>query len=253
MADSTPKDKGNTAKRNSVVAMCFCTFFLSALATHAANSKQYLRDDDFEIAEWKILKTVSGDLNGDGIVDTVSVGQEVNRDNLKKNAGYGRKVLNLNPRDLGIMFGTRKGDRGKTVDVDGFLPPEHLADEPCLLDPLEGGDNVEIRKGILEITLRYFYSCGSWETSTTRFKFRYQNGRFRLIGLEESSSSRNTGKASTYSTNFLTGKRKIVTENYFDPNVPRKVVWQLLGKRVYYLDQMSSECQRGVQGRDWCT
>lgn len=228
------------------------TMLLACLVSQAANAKQYLQDDEWDIAEWKVIKTVTGDLNNDGIPDTVTVGEEINRDNLKKNDNYGAEVLNLNPRDLTIMFRTKSG-RCKTFEINHFLPSEHSAEAPCLTDPLEGGDGVQIVKGILEISLSYWYSCGNWGMSTTQFKFRYEKGRFRLIGLEESSHMRNSGDATAYSTNFLTGKKKIVTENVFDPSVPQKVTWQkLAGNRLYYLDEMSPECQSGKKGQDWC-
>lgn len=231
----------------------FMAMVLACFVSHAASAKQYLQDDEWDIAEWKVIRMVKGDLNNDGISDTVTVGEEVNRDNLKKNNNYGAKVLNLNPRDLTIIFGTRSGSRGKAFEINHFLPSEHSATQPCLSDPFEGGDGVQIVKGILEISLRYWYSCGSWGTTTLQFKFRYEKGRFRLIGLEEFSHMRNSGDATAYSTNFLTGKKKITTENVFDSSVPQKITWQnLVGNRLYYLDEMTPDCHASKKGKDWC-
>ncbi|MFP5418299.1 MAG: hypothetical protein ACLGHA_03990 [Gammaproteobacteria bacterium] len=229
------------------------SLILACCVSQMASAAHYLRDDERERAEWKVIRTVTGDLNSDGTPDTVSVGEEVNRKNFKKNDGYGEKVLNVNPRDLVIMFRTRSGGRGKTFEINQFLPSEHSVEEPCLSDPLEGGEGVQIVKGILEISLQYWYSCGSWGVSATSFKFRYEQGRFRLIGLEESSHMRNSGDATASSTNFLTGKKKIITENVFDPSVPQKVSWKkLAGNRFYYLDEMTPECVVSKKGQDWC-
>ena len=86
-----------------------------------------------------------------------------------------------------------------------------------------------------------------------QFKFRYGKGRFRLIGLEQFSHMRNSRDATAYSTNFLTGKKKITTENVFDSTVPLKITWQkLVGNRLYYLDEMSPDCQASKRGKDWC-
>lgn len=82
------------------------TMALACFVSHGAIAKQYLRDNEWDIAEWKVIRTVKGDLNNDGVSDTVSAGEEVNPDNLKKNDNYGAKVLNLNPRDLTLIFGT---------------------------------------------------------------------------------------------------------------------------------------------------
>ena len=231
----------------------FTTMLLTCCMSQVASAKQYSHDDEWDMEEWRVIRTITGDLNNDSIPDIVSVGEEVNRDNLKVNDNYGSSVLNLNPRDLVIMFRTKSGGRGKTFKINHFLPSEHSAEAPCLSDPLEGGDGVRIVKGVLEINLHYWYSCGSWGVSTMRFKFRYEKGRFRLIGLEESSHMRNSGDATAYSTNFLTGKKKVITENIFDPSVPHKVTWQkLAGNRLYYLDEMTPECQVSKMGQDWC-
>lgn len=224
------------------------------LASCTAKADKNTSINDWVPPGWKVIQTDIGDLDKDGTNDTVLVIEQDNPGNLKQNDGMGEKVLNLNPRRLIILLTTPSGFR-KIVDATKFLPSENSADSPCLVDPMQnaGDDSIQIAHGALKVSLQDWYSCGSWGMSNYEFKFRYENGRFRLIGFDQSSHMRNSGDATTDSTNFLTGKQKHVTENMFDPEVPIKTTWRNLdGLRVYFLDEISAECQVDKKGHDWC-
>lgn len=173
---------------------------------------------------WKIVGSKTGDLNQDGLDDTVLVLQEDDPAKRKPNDGLGAPVLNLNPRRLVILFRTPAGHQ-EIVSADDVLPSEHEEDNPCQADPLENG-GVEISRGTLRIDLHYSQSCGSYGVSHQTFIYRHENGRFRLIGQDTWESMRNSGERTEYSTNYLTGRRKTTTGlNEFRASTP-KIEWE---------------------------
>ena len=224
------------------------------LAACTAKSDQRTSIQDFVPPGWKVIQADIGDLDKDGANDTVLVIEQDNPVNRKQNDGMGERVLNLNPRHLIVLLKTPSGYH-KAVEATHFLPSQNSADTPCLTDPMDyaGEDSIQIERGTLKISLQDWFSCGSWDSSNYEFKFRYDNGRFRLIGFDQSTHMRNSGDATSYSTNFLTGKKKVVTENVFDPDVPIESNWErLAGHREFYLDETNSKCQMDKKGHDWC-
>lgn len=225
-----------------------------ALLSCTAKTDKNTNIQQFVLPGWRVIQTDIGDLNQDGLGDAVLVVEENSPGNLKQNDGMGVDKLNLNRRHLIVLLKTSSGFR-KAVEATRFLPSENSSDNPCLSDPMDnaGEDSVQILGGLLKVSLQYWSSCGSWETSNHEFKFRHENGRFRLIGFDTFSHMRNSGEATSYSTNFLTGKQKVITENVFDPDVSIETGWKsIVGARKFYLDEMSSECQIGTKGHDWC-
>lgn len=201
---------------------------------------------------WRLERTVTGDLDKDGIADAVLVLQEV--DPLKRvhNKGLGAPELDTNPRRLVVLLKSPDGLR-KVAETSRFLPPENDAQSPCLADPLaEGG--VRIERGLLFIDLHYWLSCGGWGVSHSTFTFRLEKGRFRLIGLDGYEYMRNSGKRSETSTNFLTGKKKSTTGlNEFNEPAKPNVSWERLpAMKPIYLDEMSGSCDADDQPQKWC-
>ena len=190
-------------------------------------------------AGWKLLSSVQGDLNRDGQADLVRVIEEDNPANHLKNDGLGQSVLNINPRRLHVFL-QQNGAYQPVLNTDRFLPSENNADSHCLADPLQEGGEVAVKNGLLHIQLHYWLSCGSWYVTHNAYTFRYQDGRFRLIGWDSSSFHRASGERSEYSHNYLTGKRKTVTGlNEFEPNARPKTRWtRLSGPQVWYLDAL---------------
>lgn len=178
---------------------------------------------------WRLHSLHAGDLDRDGRPDLVVVVEENDPAKHRPNDFLGEPDLNLNPRRLIIALQGPQGYRA-VQKVDGFLPSENEADTPCLLDPLAGG-GLSIAKGVLVVEMNYFLSCGSYWTTRETYRFRHENGRFRLIGFDEWSFSRATHEETSESTNFLTGRRKVVTD---------RTEWQTLPKvRAYYLDDLA--------------
>jgi len=200
---------------------------------------------------WKLIKSTKGDLNQDGKIDAVLVLERTDPKNLKQSDGLGAPVLNLNPRRLVVLLKTTAG-YNKVVDAARFLPSENSEDSTCLSDPLEEG-GIGVVRGLLQIDLHYWLSCGSWGVNHAKFIFRYENERFRLIGFDAFEFMRNSGESSEYSTNFVTGKKKITSGLNMFETTKGKVSWKKIpGNRSYFLDEMSSECNGEIKGQDWC-
>lgn len=204
---------------------------------------------------WKLVQSAVGDLNKDEQPDAVLVIQQDEPANIVEHDGLGVPELNLNPRRLLVLLYTANGYR-QVLATDRFLPTEHDEHTPCLADPIEEGGGVGISRGLLTVNLTYWLSCGSYSVSSYQFKFRYEDDRFRMIGLDTDSFSRSSGEQYQTSINYLTGKRKRTTGlNMFNESKP-EISWDTLeaDKRRFYLDEMNAGCSDENGNRQqWCS
>ena len=204
---------------------------------------------------WKLIDQSEGDLNRDGIDDVVLVTEETNPANFKKKPeeSLGPNIQNLNPRRLIILLRSSSGLK-EILRRDDLLPSENTEDMGCLDDPLANG-GVSIALGNLVIVLQDSRSCGSYGVVTEKFTFRTRGTRFQLIGYDRSESSRSTGERSEYSTNYLTGKKKITTGVNDFKEFKEKVSWKRLpAMRAFFLDEISLYCDSAdpAQKDSWC-
>lgn len=189
----------------------------AAVPCEAANPDPYA---PWVAAGWKLLSSVTGDLDRDGKADAVLVLEQADPANRRKSDGLGAPELNLNPRKLVVQLQTASGLR-KVADADQFLPSENDDGSPCLADPLDEG-GVDIARGLLRIELHYWMSCGSYGVTHRTFSFRYDGGRFRLIGAVVREFMRNTGARSETSITYLRGREKVTAGlNEFEPSKPK--------------------------------
>jgi hypothetical protein len=228
-------------------SLVFLPLSLVALpAAHAAEDWQ-----NHVPAGWKLI--------GD-VADADAAVLMIEQDDLArrvKNSGLGPDELNTNPRRLVFLSRTSAGYK-RTGSADRFLPPEGDSDTPCLADPLEEG-GMDLRDNVLTLNLNYWLSCGSWSTSKDSFKFRLENGRFRLIGFDRRSYARNGGTGEEISINYLTNRKKMTTDiEIFEPEADapttkQKVVWTRIGRQKYYLDAMDrKQCDGDESAPSWC-
>jgi len=204
---------------------------------------------------WKVIANNEGDLNGDGIDDVMLVTEETNPAKFKRKPkdSLGPDILNLNPRRLIILLRSSSGLK-EVLRRDDLLPSENTEGMDCLDDPL-GNGGVSIARGNLVIELQDRRSCGSYGVVNEKFTFRSQGTRFQLIGYDRSESSRSTGERSEFSTNYLTGKKKITTGLNDFRDFKAKVSWKrLLSKRDFFLDEISLDCYTAdpAQKDNWC-
>ena len=164
---------------------------------------------DFVPKNWKIIAKAEGDLNTDKITDLVLVIEDTKEKNIVSNNGLGASTLNTNPRLLLVLFKNNKNkfylDKKNKINI----PSEGSIENPCLEDPFLSSKGIEITKGLLKLSLRYWLSCGSWEMNVNDYTFRLKNNQFELIGYDTFSLHRASGEIDESSYNFLTKKKSI--------------------------------------------
>ncbi|MBR4388352.1 MAG: hypothetical protein IKT00_04140 [Prevotella sp.] len=169
------------------------------------------------------FEVVNGDLNKDGHLDMAILTYPNYSEHMKvREDGY---VYNFNQPLLAIYFGESSGNYRLWKSYDNVVPARE--DEFISID---ASLNITPR-GTLEISISEFSSAGSWQSTSSKYTYRYQNGDFFLIGKDEESMWRNSGERSIVSENYLTHKRQCVTDNVFNDNVKRKEVWSKLERR----------------------
>ena len=174
---------------------------------------------DFVPAGWTILDSATGDLNKDKLNDAIIVLQHTGSLLLIKPGEAMEDTVLMQPRMLVILFRNPKDNNFYLVEQNNSFILNH--DDPSMDDPYQG---INIYKGIFQINFHRFYNMGSWYTTKTHYKFRYQNTRFILIGASYFTIHRSTLDFEDYSYNFLTKKRSLIKGN--DNNRIKKTYWK---------------------------
>lgn len=176
--------------------------------------------NDIIPSDWRLLDSISGDLNNDGILDFVLAIQKNDSNKIKLNDGFGVDTINLNPRKLAIYYGTESDELVKKLVSDEFII---LRDNPTMEEPFEGFDlNNE---GILDINFRIAYNAGSWSVSIHKYRFRFQNNQLVLIGYDLMKFHRASGETKNTSINFLS-KRMKISKGTISSDEPESIEWK---------------------------
>ena len=163
------------------------------LLRHALSVEAYIPQG------WRLEMTKSGDLNGDGRPDAVLV---VRDDDPDKFIDTGRdQKLDTNPRILVVALADAAGGYDLVLENHTLIA---RTNDPFQQDPLDPDGiqegEVAIKNGTLRITLGYF--GGNMGRMT--YTFRFQNGRFEMIGYDRVDVTRNSGVMSDVSINYST-------------------------------------------------
>ena len=161
---------------------------------------------------------VSGDLNKDGIADIAIIAYPENEAKASTTDDEDEEGDCTHPI-LGIFKGQRGGTFVAWKQYDNILtcsPEEtHIIDITVSITD----------RGTLTFTADHFMTMGSWSSNTYSYVYRFQNGDFYLIGEDYQTFMRNTGKAETYSYNYMTHRRQHTTFNMFDKKVKPRDTW----------------------------
>jgi len=202
-------------------------------ANYASLPAQVAVAEDFVPKGWKLERKEEGDLNGDGRSDVVLVLHQDDPANIVHHDGLGEDPLDTNPRILAVAFALPEGGYRLVVQNHALIPRH---DEPTIEDMLEEG-GVSVVRGTLQVNLHFFANAGSWEIGSTTYTFRWQGGRFELIGYDRSTAMRNSGDSEEISINFSTRKLKRTTGNMRDD--VEKVRWETwASSRRWTLDEV---------------
>ena len=174
-----------------------------ALKTSAASAAA------FAPAGWALEQSVTGDLNADGADDLVMLLRMADPKIVLSNSGGMREdPFDSNPRILAIAFADASGGYRLALQNHSLIARRT---EPALDDTVDGSDSLAIERGAVKVRLNFFMSAGGWTMFNATYRFRYQNGRFELIGFDRVTTQRNTGDLRIVSINYPAGVAKIET------------------------------------------
>ena len=182
---------------------------VGALPRHAAAL------EGFVPRGWKLVAKPAGDLNGDGRADVLLVLHDADPRNVTYRADFNRN-FDANPYILAVVFASPAGGYDLGLENRTFIPRPAQPDDDLQFT----GRDAEIRHGAFKITFEEL-------RGHTDFTFRWQNGRFALIGFDTAGVSDMAGDSESTSIDFSTGRVKLETGN-ISAEGPGKVVWKTL-------------------------
>ena len=184
---------------NRLIALAMLLFAVTMAAQTPRLPQNAASARDFAPNGWHVYFADKGDLNKDGISDLAFILQSDNSE--------GKRIL-------GIAFGKKGGGYRLQVQNAGFLSfDEDLTD--CFVD-------MSIKKGTLHFNFLLPFSPAFDDKDS--FIFRFQNGRFELIGWqrEHVDNAKDKVREAT-SVNFST--KTIIAEDRTKKSETRKKVF----------------------------
>lgn len=210
-------------------------------------SRQAAAAEGFVPPGWTLEAKVEGDLNGDGKADLALVLHATDPKAVVANPeGLGEDPLDTNPRILAVAF-AKAGGYELVLENHALIPRRT---DPVLDDPFDGTatGGLEVARGTLRLRLGVFASAGSWGVSNMTWTFRWQNGRFEMIGYDRTNADRGSGETNDISINYLTRRVKR-TEGTIQSDA-EKVRWETLPRRpLLSLDEVGDGLAFDPHGR----
>jgi len=145
---------------------------------------------------WVLEQKQIADLNRDGRADALLL--------MRRDAQSGT------PERLLAVVLQGRGGGYELVESNQRLVPR--SDDPNQEDPMADGEMV-VRPGGFDIKFTLLSGAGSYLTAAVRYRFRRQNGCFRLIGYDWMETHRATLDTRDLSVNFLTAAVVVRTGN----------------------------------------
>jgi hypothetical protein len=176
-------------------------------AAYPALPRHVKTAEDIVPTGWGIESKVAGDLNSDGRDDFVLVLRARDpRNVVDMREQGGPEHYDTNPRILAVAFANAAGGYDLALENHTLIM---RTTEPSAQDPLDqngvqpGG--VEIKSQTLKVTLGYF----SGNMGHATYTFRYQSGRFALIGYDGIDVDRFKGDMRDISINYVTRRKEV--------------------------------------------
>ena len=164
--------------------------------TYPTLPNQAASAEGFVPGGWKLAKRVSGDLNGDGKADLALLLRMTDKANfIPEDESTPNELFDTNPFLLAVAFAEPAGGYRLAVATHKFFYRPEMAHTGDL--PADQADSVRIERGTLVLGNEYLRGHDS-------YRFRWDNGEFRLIGYDTGSAS--AGCIERISINYLTGK-----------------------------------------------
>ncbi|MEQ1604546.1 MAG: hypothetical protein ABL999_06730 [Pyrinomonadaceae bacterium] len=178
---------------------------------------------------WKIEEQINGDVNGDGVSDTLL---KLVEDKPKEDK-EGIKIDRA--RALVIVLKAADGKLNSAAIADKLLQCTGCGG--AFYGVVDAPADIKIQKGVIIVEQDH----GSRDVSGVTFRFRFEaaTGKFLLIGFDYHSVDRLSASTSSESTNYVTGAR--ITEQISgNGKRPRKTKTQV-PKTKTYIDQVDYE------------
>ncbi|MDO8876542.1 MAG: hypothetical protein Q7V40_10625 [Pseudolabrys sp.] len=188
-----------------LLLLCTCAAAADDPALPPANypkiAAQAASFESFVPPGWRLERSVSGDLNGDGRPDAVLVLRDNDAKKFIETRRESMPKFDTNPRILAVAFAGDNGGYALALENHTLIA---RTDDPFQQDPIDPdgiqAGEIAIRNGTLRVTLGYF--GGNMGRMT--YTFRFQNGRFEMIGYDRVDVTRNSGVTSDISINYST-------------------------------------------------
>ncbi len=156
-------------------------------------SSSYLIND-FIPTNWKILDSVSGDLNSDKLKDYAIVFEKNDSIEIIDN----QEKVKTKPRILAILFKQNKSDKFELVEQSNTFILNHPDND--MEEPFE---SIKIYNGKLIIDFHLFHNIGSWYINNVSYEFKFMRNDFYLINAMTNSFHRATHDFEEYKYDFL--------------------------------------------------
>lgn len=190
------------------------TAFSVVCSAQGFNQKGHTTEDLFPKG-WK-YDAYYGDLNQDGSKDVVIMALPENR-KWTEVTEYGDTIKYSQPL-LAIYFGRNDDYYHLWETYEETLPVSDNYTEHDI--------SIEITdRGVLRINITTFHHAGGWGNGDDSFVFRFQDGDFFMIGMDQHVVARNTGREEIISENYITHKRQQIIDNVFDEDFKRVEKW----------------------------
>lgn len=158
----------------------------------------------FAPSGWKIVRTAKADFDGDGHPDLLLILRQQDAAKIRPLNERTQETLDANPyRIAAALFDPVRRDYRLVAEDDTLISRN---DDAGFADPFNA---VDVGRGRFTIKLARLPNLAGQDAERRSFTFRYQDGGFRLVGLDVDTARPDEGKYTARSVNYLTHRMKV--------------------------------------------